>query len=543
MTQNSVYVRHIRVTREIVAGRPMGVPFFTDIFSFNRPPEGAMKLVIAMMQHETNTFSPLTASYEAFGRAIGFDAPPHGQTVIDTFAGTDMALGAFLDLALARGAEIVAPIAAYAEPCGAVDDDAFDRIAEHICAAVAEGCDAVLLDLHGAMVTQSHDDGEGELLRRIRAVDAEVPIGVALDFHANMTSAMVENATVITGYLTYPHIDMYETGERCGRTLLAHLDGAPRPFVVWGRLPLISAMLRQTPSAEPMLTPMSLAIAAEASGTVHNASVFGGFPLADIPHVSLSAVITCSGDDAAGRTLRDEILTAAWNGREGFVFNPEPVADTIARAKGLTDGPVIIADYGDNAGAGGQMDDMTVVREIVAQGLSDVAVGPVWDPETLDQMRAAGIGAVIDVNVGGKTNSPAVGIVGEPLPLRGTVKTITDGRFRLEGDMMAGFPVNLEGTAVLDTGDLEIIVSGSRSEPYAPQYFTHAGIDPATKRYVVLKSRQHFRAGFEPIARHVLMAGGRGVCREEFDTLPFKHLKRPIYPIDGGCTWGVKDKN
>lgn len=501
-----------------------------------------MKLVIAMMQHETNTFSPLPTDYEAFGRAIGFDEPPSGHAVVETFSGTDMAIGAFLDLANQRNAEISVPIAAYAEPAGRVLDATFERIADRICRAVAEGCDAVLLDLHGAMVTDSYDDGEGELLRRIRAVNAEVPIGVALDFHANLTRDMVESATVITGYRTYPHIDMYETGERCGRTIMKHLDGAVEPRLTWGTLPIMTAMLCQAPDREPMKSPMDLAIAAEAEGQVLNASVFGGFPLADIPHVSLSTVIVTDDDPAAGEELRDEILAEAWRGRAGFVFQPEPLDVTIGKAKAISEGPVVIADYGDNAGAGGQMDDVSVVREILRQGLSDVAVGPVWDPQALSAMKAAGLGATVTLAIGGKTDSPALGIAGEPLELTGTVKTITDGTFRLEGDMMAGFPVNLDGSAVLDTGAIEIIVSGGRSEPYALQYFTHAGIDPRAKHYVVVKSRQHFRAGFEPMARHILMAGGQGVCREEFSAMPYTRLTRPIYPLDPDCTWpGIEE--
>jgi len=496
-----------------------------------------MKLVIAMMQHETNTFSPLRTSYEDFGRAIGFAEPPGGEDVVRTFRGTDMPIGAFLDLAESVGAEVVAPIAAYAEPGGYVLDSAFERVAERICSAVASGCDAVLLDLHGAMVTETFDDGEGELLRRIRAVDSRVPIGVALDFHCNLTAAMVANATVITGYRTYPHIDMYQTGERCGRTILACLDGSVGASMTWGRLPLISALLCQSPANEPMKSPMDMAIAAEARGEVLNASVFGGFSLADVPHVSLSTVIVSDGDTVAGEALRDSILTSAWEGREGFVFRAEPLEATIARAKAIDTGPVVIADYGDHSGAGGQMDDMAVTREIVRQGLSDVAVGPVCDPEALSQMQRAGCGARLTLDVGGKTDSPSIGIMGEPLTLTGTVKRITDGKFRLEGDMMAGFPVNLGGSAVLDTGTLEIIVSGGRGEPYAPQFFTHAGIDPTKKRYLVLKSRQHFRAGFERIASEIVLAGGRGVCREELDTLPFRRLTRPIYPLDKDCGW------
>ncbi len=496
-----------------------------------------MKLVIAMMQHETNTFSPLPTTFEAFGRAIGFDRPPSGRVIHETFAGTDMALGAFLQLAEAEDADVVLPIAAYAEPSGRVVDEAFEAIAEPICAAVAAGCDGVLLDLHGAMVVESFPDAEGELLRRLRGIDPTVPIGVALDFHANVTAAMAEHATVITGYRTYPHIDMHQTGLRCGRILLKAIKGLCRPRTHWAPLPLLSAMLRQTPLHEPMKTPMDMAIAAEDQGRVLAATVFGGFPLSDIPHVCLSSVLVAEANSSEVMSLHREVLEKAWAGREGFVFHPEPLAQTIGKAKALGEGPIVIADYGDNSGAGGQMDDMTVVREILRQGLQDVAVGPIWDPEALELIRAAGLGAEITLQVGGKSDSPAIGLKGRPLELTGRVKTITDGRFVLTGDMMAGFPVNLDGSAVLDCGAIEIIVTGGRSDTYAPEYFTHAGIDPTQKRYVVVKSRQHFRAGFEPIARHVLMAAGKGVCAENFGELAFHHLPRPIYPLDLDCEW------
>ena len=491
-----------------------------------------MKLVIALMQHETNTFSPAAPPRtERSGAApVSTNRRPDVRRS-RRFAETDMPIGAFLDIAERQGAEVVVPVAGYAEPSGPVDDDAFDRMAAPILDAIAAGCDAVLLDLHGAMVTQSHDDGEGELLRRIRAIDPSVPIGVALDFHTNMTAAMVDNASVITGYCTYPHTDMYQTGERCARTILRCLDGEVRPRMTWGALPLIATMLRQTPSAEPMKTPMDMAIAAESDGTVLNASVFGGFPLADIPHVSLSTVVVTDGEDERGPTLRQSILAAAWQRRDGFRFDPEAVEATIAKAKAMDDGPVVIADHGDNAGAGGPMDDMTVIREVVRQGLSDVAAGPIWDPHALKQLRAAGVDTRVTLPVGGKTDSPARGLRGEPLTLTGTVKRITDGRFILEGDMMAGFPVNLDGTAVIDTGDMELVVSGARCEPYALQFFTHAGIDPTRKHYVIVKSRQHFRAGFQAIARHVLMAAGRGVCSESYDSIDFRYLRRPILSI------------
>lgn len=496
-----------------------------------------MKLVIAMMQHETNTFSPLETDWGAFGRGLGQDAPPRDERVLELLAGTGTAIAAFIDAARGRNADVVTPIAAYAEPSGRVDQAAFDRIATVICDAVADGCDAVLLDLHGAMVTDEYPDGEGELLKRLRMVDSSVPIGVALDFHTNLSAEMVANATVITGYCTYPHVDMYETGARCARTIFRMLDGEVAPRMVWGRLPLLTAMVRQDPSREPMFAPMARAVAAESDGAVLNASVFGGFPLADIPQVGLSTVVVTDNDSAAGHALRDAILTDAWAGREGFRFDSEPLEKTVATAKALKDGPIVLADYCDNCGAGGPADDMTVIAEALRQGLDGVIAGPLYDPKALAILREAGVGATVTVAIGGNHAGSHSGAGGMSLELSGTVTAISDGRFFLEGEMMAGFPVDLRGAAVLETEALKLVVAGARVEPYAPQFFTHFGIEPRDGRFIILKSRQHFRAGFESIARHILLARGAGVCDENYAEKPFKHLHRPMYPLDPETKW------
>lgn len=490
------------------------------------------KIVIAMMQHETNTFSAIPTDWAAFGAGLGADGPVQGPAVARLFAGTGMAIGAFIDEARARGCEIATPIAAYAEPSGTVRHGDFERIAAIICDAVRAGCDAVLLDLHGAMVTTEQDDGEGALLHRLRRVDGDVPIGVALDFHANLSPAMVEAATVITGYRTYPHVDMYETGERCARTIFALLDGQARPRMVWGRLPLLAAMVRQDPAREPMLTPMTRAIDAEAGGRVLNASIFGGFPLADNPFVGVSTVIVTDGADAEGPRLRDAILAAAWSGRAGFAFTGEPVAETVATARTVTDGPVVLADYGDNCGAGGAVDDMSVIAEALRQGLDGILAGPICDPEALAAATDAGVGAPLSLTIGGKTPGQDAASTGLSLDLTGRVSFLGDGRFRLEGAMMSGFPVDLKGCAVIKTAPLTLIISGARVEPYVPQYFLQAGLDPADFKYIIIKSRQHFRAGFEPIARHILLARGRGACDENYHEKMFRRLARPIYPLD-----------
>ncbi len=490
-----------------------------------------MRFVLAMMQHETNTFSPVPTPLGAFGRGARAGAG-RGEAAVAGFVGTRTAMAAFHDLALAEGAEIVVPVAASAAPSGPVEDAAFDTISGWICEAVAAGADAAFLHLHGAMVTETHDDGEGELLRRIRALAPDLPIAVALDFHTNLTAAMVDNATVIAGYCTYPHIDIYETGRRAGATLIRALNGEVEPVMAWRALPMITHMLRQTPAEQPMKDIMDLAIRAEAEGKVLAASIFGGFPLADIPHVSLSSVVVTDGADAAGGALLDRLLAMAWQRRADFVFPVEPMAHSIGRAKQLPGRPILLADHGDNCGAGGNQDVMAVLAEVIAQGLEDVAVGPIHDPESVARMIEAGVGADVTLRLGGKTDMPAIGLTGEPLAISGRVRRITDGRYRVTGPMSTGIMLNMGRTAVLDTATLEIVVIEGRDEPFDIGCFTHAGIDPAAKKFLLIKSRQHFRAGFEPIVADIVMVAGPGVCTSNYDMLAFKNLTRPIYPLD-----------
>ncbi|WP_439815995.1 M81 family metallopeptidase [Zavarzinia sp. CC-PAN008] len=486
------------------------------------------KFVIAMMMHETNTFSPLPTPIDAFARLGTLSGP----AAIREAEGTNTSLGGFIQVARKAGAEFVLPMAAGAHPSGLVTDAAFEEMTGAIVDAVAQGCDAVLLALHGAMVTETHDDGEGELLNRIRRVAPDVPIAVALDFHTQMTEAMARGATILTGYRTYPHVDMAETAVRAGRTMLRTLAGEVEPRIVWDSRPIMSSTLVHTPSREPMKSLMALAAAAEETGAVLNASVFGGFPQADIPHLGLSAVVVCDGQTAEGRLLLARILDQAWESREGFLFHAEPLSAQVARAKGLEGGPIILADHGDNTASGGTQDVMSVIEEALAQGLEDACAGPICDPQAVAAMIAAGVGAEVTLDLGGRVDMPAMGLTGKPLRVTGRVRTITDGRFTVTGPMATGTTISMGRTAVLDTGSMQIVVSEQRSEPYDLGVFTHCGIDPRAKRYVLIKSRQHFRAGFEPIAKHIVMCDGDGCTASDLALFQYRNIRRPLYPFD-----------
>ncbi|PWU20687.1 MAG: ABC transporter substrate-binding protein [Candidatus Rokuibacteriota bacterium] len=483
------------------------------------------KIVIAMMMHETNTFSPVPTPLASF-------RPLTGDAAIAEFRDTNTQLGGFLHVAQEAGADVTVPIAAGAHPSGYVEKAAYEDMCDTIVGVVSRGCDAVFLALHGAMVAEHVDDGEGELLRRIRAVAPRVPVAVGLDFHAHMTAPMVEHATVIAGYRTYPHVDMGETGERAGRTLVRALNGEVAPVMVWGSRPMMTSTLVHTPSRQPMKDVVDMAIAAEASGAVLNASVFGGFPHADIPHLSCSAVIVCDRRADEGRALLDRLMAMAWERREAFVYKGAPLASQIAHARTLGDGPILLVDHGDNTASGGTQDVMSVIEEALTQRLEDAVAGPISDPVSVGRIIAAGTAAGVTLDLGGRVDMPQINLRGRPLTVTGKVTRITDGEFVVTGPMATGTRVRMGRTAVLDTGPMQIVVSEGRSEPFDVGVFTHCGIDPRRKRYVLIKSRQHFRAGFEPIARHIVLCDGDGVTSSDLRLFTYNSRPRPLYPFE-----------
>src|SRR3984957_12969014 len=285
-----------------------------------------MRLLLAMMKHETNTFSPVPTPLARFGYGPG---PLYGEAALAAFRGTGSGLGAYLDIAARENAEVVLPIAAGAPPSRPVDDAAFEHIADRICEALAKGgFDGIMLDLHGAMVTESFEDGEGELLRRIRALDATVPIAVAYDMHANLYEAMIGNATVVSGYRTYPHVDIYETAKRAGDILIRAIRGEVRPVMAWGNVPMLPHVMRQGSDDHPNKELQARWATMAGEGALA-ASLFTGFPHADIANAGLSAVVVTGGDRGLAERLRDGLLDRAWAERETFVYKIEPLQEAL----------------------------------------------------------------------------------------------------------------------------------------------------------------------------------------------------------------------
>jgi microcystin degradation protein MlrC len=489
-----------------------------------------MRILIARVSHETNTFSPVPTPVARF--CPDGETLLTGQAAIDFYTGTTSCVGRYLAIAKELGAEVVLPVAASAPPSGPVENEAFDLFCRLITDALREQTfDAIMLDLHGAMVTRQHEDGEGELLRRVREVAPDTKLSVSLDMHANIFDGIVSRADVIAGYRTYPHVDHLPTAERAGRTLVRAMRGEIDPVTVWANAPMLPHVMAQGSYRSPNRELQAMADAMERDGEALLASVFTGFPHADVSQAGLSAVVVTDGDVAAAQRLVTRLLDAAWAERQSFTFQTEPLEESVARAKRL-DGPVVLLDHCDNSASGGTMDTTTVLAEIIRQGLENVVFFGIYDPEAVQAAMRAGVGAMIELSIGGRMAMPSIPGTNEPLLVRGRVRTLSAGYFISDSPMRRGVAVTMGPMAVLDTGKVEIVLISRHTEPSDLGLFKVVGIDPAAKRYVAIKSRVHWRADLGPIAKHVVECNGTGVCTSDYGILNFENVRRPIFPLD-----------
>lgn len=489
-----------------------------------------MRLLMAMLKHETNTFSPVATPFERFFK---YDTQVHaGDIAVRAYEGTGSGMGGFIDVARETGAQFDIALAAESWPSGPATHETYERLIKYILDAVRKGgYDAILLDLHGAMVTTGTEDGEGTLLRRIREINPDIPIGVTLDMHTNLYEDIVSNATVLTGYHTYPHVDMADAGRRCAELIVRTVKGEINPVMSWGLKPMLPHVMRQGTHAEPNKSLQARCIELE-QGEALAASLFVGFPNADIHNAGLGVVVCTDGNAGSAESLCQDLLERAWKARHDFVFEIEPLEKSVARAREIKEGPVVMLDHYDNSASGGTMDTTAVLAEVLRQGLDNAVFYAIYDPASVQQAIAAGVGQQVTLNLGGKSPMPALAEPSPSLEVTGVVKLISDGRYRNRGPMYKGVENNTGPTVVLAVGGVEVILISEHQEPWDLNALMSVGIDPWSKQYIILKSRVHWRAGYGDLAKHVIECAGLGVCTSDYSQLKFENVRRPIFPLD-----------
>jgi microcystin degradation protein MlrC len=483
-------------------------------------------VLLARFKHETNTFSSLSTGRAEFASTSLYA----GEAIPPEFRGTNTDLGGFLRVADAEGWDVVPTVAANATPGGVVTADAFASVLDCIVDGIDDhDPDAVLLGLHGAMVSERHRDGDGRILEAVRsAVGDDVPVMATLDLHANVSDRMVDAADGLFGYDTYPHVDIGDTGETAARAMAATLADDLTPTVIVERAPVLPPLPPLRTATEPMASLLSAAADAE-SAPVPDVSVFGGFAYADVPEAGASVVGVADESVAEATAAACADLAAAADARrDEFDRTYAGVDDAVADAAAWDrDAPLVLADVADNPGGGSAQDGTVLLGALLDAGVEDAAVAAIYDPAAVDAAAAAGVGERVTVDLGGHTEAN-----GDPITVEGAVRLLSDGTYRNRGPMSTGLEVSFGRTAVLDVDGIDVIVASHRQQPYDPEAFRSHGITPERRRVLVLKSTVHYRAAFEPIAGGIREVSAPGLCSPDLPSFGYDHVRRPMYPLD-----------
>ncbi len=483
-----------------------------------------MRIAIGGFQHETNTFAPSKATFADFLNGRGWPPLAQGDEIFERSAGRNVPIAGAIERLRKASHTLIPTVWAGTSPSAHVTRDAFERVTAMLIDRLkaAGRVDAVYLDLHGAMVAEHVDDGEGELLERVRAVVGdEIPVVVSLDLHANLTRRMAQHADALIGYRTYPHVDMAETGERAAHFLLARLAGLARPHVAVRRLPFLIPLQTQCTMLEPTQT-IYARMAKMEGGEISSISFTPGFPAADFPECGPVAIAYGESSEAAAKSA--EALRAMVESFESEfdtpVYPPEDgVRRAIAIAKNATR-PVVIADTQDNPGAGGNSDTTGMLRALVGANAQRAAIGLIVDPAAALAAHSVGQGRSIDLALGGKSN-----IVGDaPFQARFTVEKLSDGKFMCNGPFYRGARMNLGPSACLRIGGVRVVLASDKPQMADQEMYRFIGIEPTQEAILVNKSSVHFRADFAPIAEEILVCKAPGPMLADTSDFPWKNL-------------------
>lgn len=482
-----------------------------------------MRVAIGGFQHETNTFAPSKATFARFENGEGWPPLQRGSGMIGAVAGTNIPIAGFI-AGMNSSRHTLVPLAwAAASPSAHVTEDAYERIAAMIIEDLraAMPVDAVYLDLHGAMVTEHYDDGEGELLQRVRAIVGErVPVVASLDLHANVTERMQRNADILIAYRTYPHVDMADTGERVAGYLRRLLDGAPRPAHASVRLPFLIPLQAQSTMMEPNSSIYAQLARLESAGSA--LSYTPGFPAADFPECG--PVVFAYGEDATvARRLATklaDIVNEAESDYDCPVYEPDEAVRKAMAIAAHASRPVVIADTQDNPGAGGDSNTTGMLRALVNNRAERAAIGLMVDRKAAVAAHAAGEGKEIDIALGGQS-----GIAGDaPFAARFLVERLSDGRFTCTGPFYRNARMNIGPCACLRIGGVRVVVASDKPQMADQEMYRFIGVEPKTEKILVNKSSVHFRADFAPIAEEILVAKAPGPMLADLSEFPWTRL-------------------
>jgi microcystin degradation protein MlrC len=501
----------------------------------------AARIGIGGFLHETNTFAPSKATLADFERGGGWPGLMRGSSIMSGTRHVNVGISGFIAEAEVFGWRLIPTVWAAATPSAYVTENAYETIASMIVEGLSQAgpLDGIYLDLHGAMVPEHLDDGEGELLSRVRAAVGDgVPLIASLDLHANVTEAMLQHADMLIAFRTYPHVDMADTGRSAARKLAMLLfEGAP-PAKAFRRIPFLIPINWQTTDLEPARS--IYARLREMEGEpVPSLSFAPGFPAADFPECGPTVFAYGKDGKAANAAARElyDLVCAHEADFDGRIYTPEEGVREAMRLSAGSAKPVLIADTQDNPGAGGNSDTMGMLRALLDAGATRAALGVICDPAAAQAAHAAGAGAEIAIALGGKS-----GIAGDtPLEASFTVESLSGGHFTATGPFYGrGNPMNLGPSACLRVGGVRVVAASRKAQLADQAMYRFVGIEPTEQAILVNKSSVHFRADFAPIAAEILICASPGPMPADPGRLRWKRLAPGTRIKPNGPAFGLE---
>jgi len=477
-----------------------------------------MKLFIAGLDTETNTFAPIPTGRRAFSE--GFIANGDATRQPENYCSAQ--LHVWRRRAEERGWSIAESLCAFAEPGGITVRGVYESFREQILADLhrAMPVDMVLLALHGAMVAEGYDDCEGDILEHIRGIVGQrASIGAQLDLHCHITDAMVRNATALVAYKEYPHIDIPARAEDLFRIIADAAEGKTRPVMATFDCRMISTY-RTT--EQPLRGFVDRMIQLEGRNGIISVSLGHGFPWGDVADVGAKVLVVADNDRAAAERLSRALGQEFFAMRDAVGSRFLAMDEAIDQALGIEGGPIVIADVSDNAGGGAPGDATFFLRRLLDRGIRNVASGFYWDPMAVRACMEAGRGARLDLRIGGKSGVAS----GDPIDLTVKVMGLANNVTQRFGEA----PVNMGSTVWVAAEGLDLILTTRRTQVFHPEGMTKLGLDLASRKLVIVKSTQHFHAGFAPIAKAILYAAPPGALRPDFEAIPYTKLIQPYWP-------------
>jgi microcystin degradation protein MlrC len=486
-----------------------------------------MKILIAGLMHESNTFSSTPADRKRFEQgSLAF-----GPDVIPIWKDAHHEFGGFIEGASRFGYELVPSVMAWATPSGPVDDAVLDEVVDRIlvdCGTTK--VDGVLLALHGAMVTKKYPSADNEVLRRVRtAVGEAMPLVASLDFHANCDPRMAVHADALVGYQTYPHVDQRQRGLLAAGILARTIRKEIRPVTHIAKRLMIANILGQATDREPMKGLMSAARSAERTPGVLSVSVMGGFYYADVPSMGPSVIAVADRDRELARATAEKLADRLWDEREGLYVPCASPEEAVRRAIAAERGPVVLVDLGDNVGGGSAGDGTALLAEIIKQD-AHRAVVPLFAPEVVRECQRLGVGGRFMGSVGGNVDR----MHGNPVDVSGVVVGLYDGQWIETEPRHGGRRHNDQGpTAVLKIdGDNMLLLNSLQTPPFSLGQLTSAGIDPKSAKMLVVKAAVAYKAAYAPVAASIIEVDTPGVTAVNPNRFNYRHIPRPMYPLD-----------